>query len=415
MSKRLFIIADDLTGAMDSSGYLASHASITVALDPEFETTSDIMVFTTNSRHDSPLLASQKVKNITIPLKGDFLFKKIDSTLRGNIGPELEAMAEVLCCEKILVAPAFPASGRNVKDGILLVNGVPLARTELWQDFIILLKDSFIPSLFGLNSSFRTGIIELDIIEKGPDYLLREINKRTENVLVFDTLEQRHLQTIAKTGKTAGGRFLLCGSGGLAREMHIMVANPTPKAKPAVGDSSGRPVVLVVGSRHPVSAGQLLKVEDQSSIKLLHLETGELRHKDGKSSEISRLVNDANYYMKKGVSVAVTSTFSSFSSGMETEINATLADITHEIMNNNNPGGLFLSGGDTALAICEKIRASAIDVYGEVEPGIPAGNIIGWQNGLRVVTKAGAFGSENAIINSLRYLKGNAFLTCRNH
>ncbi len=52
--------------------------------------------------------------------------KKIDSTLRGNPGGELEAMMAAQGCRMAVVAPAYPAAGRHTRDGRCYVHGVPL-------------------------------------------------------------------------------------------------------------------------------------------------------------------------------------------------------------------------------------------------------------------------------------------------
>jgi len=56
--KKLGIVADDLTGAMDSSGYFARLGySTIVILDPSFPSTADVVVMTTNSRAEDPKVA----------------------------------------------------------------------------------------------------------------------------------------------------------------------------------------------------------------------------------------------------------------------------------------------------------------------------------------------------------------------
>ena len=68
--------------------------------------------------------------------------------------------------------------------------------------------------------------------------------------------------------------------------------------------------------------------------------------------------------------------------------------------------GLFLSGGDIALEVCRRLQVDALQVHGEVEPGVPAGELIGGQyQGMRVVTKAGGFGTDSAMIKSVAYLE----------
>ena len=83
-----------------------------------------------------------------------------------------------------------------------------------------------------------------------------------------------------------------------------------------------------------------------------------------------------------------------------------LAEAVENIVSAHKLGGLFLSGGDIAVAVCRRLSVSAIRVHGEVEPGIPAGEAIGGQSdGTRVVTKAGGFGTADALVKSIMYLE----------
>jgi uncharacterized protein YgbK (DUF1537 family) len=68
--------------------------------------------------------------------------------------------------------------------------------------------------------------------------------------------------------------------------------------------------------------------------------------------------------------------------------------------------GLFLSGGDIAVEVCRRLSVVAISVLGEVEPGVPAGEMMGGPSaGMRVVTKAGGFGTGEALVKSMAYLE----------
>ncbi len=108
--QKLGIVADDLTGAMDSSGYFASLGFGTVVvLDPGFSNDAAVLVITTNSRAEAPEIARERVRQAMRSMAGRAVYKKIDSTLRGNIGEELQVAAAAMASEKVVVAPAFPA------------------------------------------------------------------------------------------------------------------------------------------------------------------------------------------------------------------------------------------------------------------------------------------------------------------
>ena len=131
----LGIVADDLTGAMDSSGYFAARGlSTDVILDPSYSSDADVVVITTSSRAEHPNVARERVRQAVKGLAGRTIYKKIDSTLRGNIGAELMAAMHEADCEKAIVAPAFPAVGRTTVNGVLLVDGTPVAETQFAND-----------------------------------------------------------------------------------------------------------------------------------------------------------------------------------------------------------------------------------------------------------------------------------------
>jgi len=164
-ARTLGIIADDLTGAMDSSGYFASRGlSTVVILDPNFSSSADVVVINTNSRADDSSIASEKVRQAARNLAGRLVYKKIDSTLRGNLGAELEAVIKELACEKAIVAPAFPAVDRTTVDGILLVGGVKVTETQFAHDPISPVGESHIPTLLEKTTGHRIGHIAVQDI-----------------------------------------------------------------------------------------------------------------------------------------------------------------------------------------------------------------------------------------------------------
>lgn len=407
MVQTLGIIADDLTGAMDSSSHFASQGlSTLVILGPSFPSTADVTVINTDSRDDEANTARDKVKQAVRGLRGRVVYKKIDSTLRGNIGVELEAAMEELACDKAIVAPAFPAMGRTTVAGTLLVNGVSVSQTQFAHDPISPVKESHIPSLLEQSTRRRVGYVTVDHIDAGPESLYRKISRMPQDILVCDVTAQSHLTCIVQAITLAKGNWLLCGSGGLARELHFFLTK-VPRASRTTPSNlaSGLPLV-VVGSRNQVTANQLLKVRDELGLPILNLEVEYLNQEDALTRGVEYIMEKANRLLDQGRGLALSSTFSQYVPDLRYSIAAVMAEVVARILASRKFAGLFLSGGDTAVEVCHRLSVSAISVRGEVEPGIPAGELIGGQgHGMRVVTKAGGFGTEAALVRSISYLE----------
>jgi D-threonate/D-erythronate kinase len=85
---------------------------------------------------------------------------------------------------------------------------------------------------------------------------------------------------------------------------------------------------------------------------------------------------------------------------------AAMGDLCRQIAANTQLSGMVLTGGDIALSCCRLLSATGFRVMEEVAPGIPLGRLKGgpW-DGLRIVTKAGAFGEEDALCKAVDCLK----------
>lgn len=406
-AQTLGIVADDLTGAMDSSGYFASLGfSTVVILDPGFPSTADVVVITTNSRAEDSDTARERVRQAVRSLAGRVIYKKIDSTLRGNIGIELEGAIKELAGEKAVVAPAFPAVGRTTVAGMLLVNRVPVTETQFANDPILPVKESHIPSLLEKATKHQVGCVSVEDVEAGPESLYRKIGEMPQDIVVCDVTAQTHLTVIAQAAALAKGSWLLCGSGGLARELHLLLTKVAKAGRVKSASLASGPALVVVGTRNQVAANQLLEARDELGLPILNLAVEHLSREDVLSGKFGSILEEADSLLDQGKGLALSSTFSQYAPALKHTIPALMAEVVTGILASRKFAGLFLSGGDIAVEVCRRLSVSAIRVHGEVEPGVPAGELIGGQRqGMRVVTKAGGFGTEEALVKSILYLE----------
>ncbi len=406
-TQRLGIIADDLTGAMDSSGCFSSRGlSTVVVLDPNFPSAADVVVINTNSRADDANIASSKVRQAVTNLKGRVIYKKIDSTLRGNVGAELQAAMEELGCEKAIVAPAFTAVGRTTVAGVLLVKGVSVAETQFAHAPISPVKESHIPTLLEQSTKYRVGYIAVEQIDIGAESLYHKISRMPQDIVVCDVTTQYHLTSIVQAAILAKGRWLLCGSGGLARELHLFFTKVPGVKKTRLASLVSGPALVIVGTRNQVAAKQLVKAKDELGLPILNLEVEQLNREGVTPGKVRSTVEEIDHFLGQGKRVALSSTFSQFVPALKQSVATIMAEVVAGIVNSHKFAGLFLSGGDIAAEVCRSLSVSAIRVHGEVEPGVPAGELIGGKGeGIRIVTKAGGFGTEAALVKSILYLE----------
>jgi D-threonate/D-erythronate kinase len=379
---RIGLLADDLTGACDAGVQFAQRGfSTLVRIAPPLTKPRafDLVVLTTHSRNDSPATAGAKVREACQSLTADgreVIYKKIDSTLRGNLGYELEAVMEECGFFLALVAPAFPAMGRRLEAGSLRV-----ADSER--------SDSVnLPELLRQQAVSRVVHLGRAAWANGSAALCERLDQLPEKtIVVLDSLNDGDLEAIASAWIGLRGRALLVGSAGLAAAAAKIMAEKFQNALlPAAtihSKTTSGSVILVMGSTHPVTKSQidfLLRNQPVAHLKL----PGDRGPK-------------ALEALKGGRHLLLTV---EPERGDEGSLKEFLGVLEHSAVR-----GITLSGGDTAFAILCALGASGIKLEREVLPGIPFGYIVGGRaDGLAVVTKAGGFGNEDTLAAITEFL-----------
>ena len=407
--RRFGIIADDLTGAMDTGvGFARIGLDTIISFGNEVASEASVVVISTDSRADDGETAYRKTRKEAHKLAGLYVYKKIDSTLRGNISSELWAVIDALHTEKTIMCPAFPANKRSVVDGKLLVENTPVNETYFAYDPISPVTEAHIPTLLHKQGGFEVGSIDLEGVKKGPSYIAQQILESEQRVIVVDAVKQVHLRYIAKALAMGSGSWLPCGSAGLASELPLAFGYRTRDVKPAGPIMSRNPVLLVIGSRNDATARQLKEAETRLNLPLISIEPSEFAHRKGRIARMNQLAREVSNLISCGRSVIITSTLSRYVPALKGSTAGILAAIAVRAARRWDIAGLILSGGDVARATCEALGVTGIRILRELQPGIVVGEMTGsMKEGMRVVTKAGGFGSDDAIVDAICYLKGN--------
>src|SRR5262249_3381361 len=125
---------DDLTGACDTGCLFAGEGPLPLSIWPAAPAPAPVRVVDTESRGLGEDEAATRVARIPAMAPARRDFKKIDSTLRGHVGPEIDRLMRAAEVATALVCPAFPAQGRVVVERVLLVDGTPLIETPPARD-----------------------------------------------------------------------------------------------------------------------------------------------------------------------------------------------------------------------------------------------------------------------------------------
>jgi uncharacterized protein YgbK (DUF1537 family) len=447
MEKKILIVADDLTGAGDTGVQFSKSGAIVkviIGMDhlQEEVHACDVLVVDLESRMDTPQEAYRKHFSLgrMVQKLGDFLvYKKLDSTFRGNIGAEMEGLMDALQVNVALLAPALPASARTVVNGEVYVRGVKLAETEAAADPRTPVKYSSIAEIIGLQCDRDCRVISTDVFSAGVDGAAVFVSDKIcldPGIFIFDSREEKDLEHIAGVVERLRYRsFLVAGSSGLARHLGRTGFGRGRAASEGVGpdvgrghagagqdkkenkqgkmseeshrigpdrkDASAKVVFVFAGSVSGRSQAQVQHVLANGDCVLIHINGG------WDSEQVVQTVRDG---LEKGRRRFIFTTALSRADVVEAaaRVAGQLGELAAALIRVFQPSGILLTGGETAIHTVLALRATGIRVVDEILPGIQYGYLTGPVGAgvvdIIVVTKAGGFGEEDTISKILEFL-----------
>jgi len=430
LTRKCLIIADDLTGGADTGAQFAKRDFSTLLISlkensPPIDFTKylerDVLVINTNSRG----LSSDKAFHLVSGLLKTYdkkhfpiIYKKIDSTLRGNIGYEIDAILKETNISLCFMAPSYPEQNRALVGGIMMVGEKPLALTEAARDTASPVQESHIYKLLERQSTNRIGRIDLTHVASGGESLQKvvEEEQRKENkIIIFDAFSRQDLANIADVAFSMERKPLFVGSAGLAEEVSKKLS-PELKETPSSQKESAKKferIFIISGSASKVTHQQLERVE-QRKIPSFQVNKSHLID-DLLGKELSLKVANS---LGKGHALLKTCSErmqfeESVGAPVHIRITETLASIALSALEGSKVGPqnlvLVLTGGDTALSVLDVLRTEGVEIEGELLKGIVKGRLIGgdW-DGLTIITKAGGFGKEDALEKIMAILETGA-------
>lgn len=353
--RRLLLIADDLTGALDTAAQFVAVAS---PINASWRATAPAgsVAIDTGAREESGEEAEARVTTRLARTPFDpatIHFAKLDTLLRGHPAHEIAAWLRWGAFEQCIIAPAFPYHGRITRDGRqyrLTGGGWTPAATDL----------------------------QVALEARGLDVSLRRPGERApQGISLWDAETDADLDAIAVAGLAARKPTLWCGAGGLAAALARRLGKSPTRAVTAFA----LPALGLFGSDQITTAQQ---VDACGGIAL------SIRDGGASAAEVSdRLTRDGVALVR-----VILPEGAQRSAAAET-ISREFGRLVRAIP---PPATLLVAGGETLRGICASQEADHLELVGQIEPGVPCSILRGGRlDGVRVVSKSGAFGDRHLL------------------
>ncbi len=375
---RIAVIADDLTGALDTGVQFRQWGYTVQLTDAPERSSAEVAITNTDTRNKSGEEAYRTTYDLAVKLRGhDIVYKKTDSTLRGNPGQELQAILDATGETLALFTPTYPSTRRRVEGGRLYVAEKPITETEYIHEHRR--ETSSIQEMLDTDNPVHCVESPEDIPETG--------------IAVVDSETEQDLLRIA-VRRTR----VMAGSAGLADALCQTLRDPPP-------------VLTVIGST---------RTETRRQAELLTWRLGAASISLDMERTLSQApqkeaVQEAKDALLMGRDVVITSAptpetvertraeakkLDITPEMLETRITAALAEAAGNLLS-VRLSGIVITGGATALAVTQRLGTRDIEILDEVQPGVPVIRL----DGLLAVTKAGGFGQPDTLIQATQYVK----------
>jgi D-threonate/D-erythronate kinase len=378
----LLAIADDLTGALETGAHLSEDGIACAVCVREADTGEPAAVVNAATRLLDERTAATTIGSILRrhsargPIRHIYL--KTDSTLRGPIAHSIGALLKEYPDRKVLYAPGYPALGRVLRDGILYVNGTPVANTEFSRDLLNPVRESsplrLLAAVLG-PAGICTG---------RPDEVAGLLERSDCRVVIAEGETDDDLDIAAENARGWRRPYIAVGTAALVRAWAPTLDIARRRARPHCVARAG---LIVAGSRHPQSR---LQISEAEKTGILIFDSGD---DPGKI---------ADAVQKHGWAILTTSDcVRANPSGVAAECGSAVREIAARAQME----ALVVFGGETAAAVLDALGCTLAYPIRELLPGVPV-STLGGNRPYVLVTKAGGFGEQDVVEQILRRLEG---------
>jgi len=423
------VIADDLTGANDTGvHFLGADHPVTVIVDggvqrdtpaettsagqkaPTDVPTAETVVVNTDTRFSDATTAYSIVSDNIARYCGNGsreICKKVDSTLRGNIGAEIDACLDTGFYDIACVAPATPRNGRTVLDGRCYVHGIPLHETEIATDRFTPVDESDIRRIIRRQSSRTSVLLPLSVLRgagTAAERFVTDAIRRGVEIIVCDAETVEDLRNTRALFSSLDERVLYVGSAGLfhARDE---IDHEEPARAVSIDPETVTSALFVIGSLMQTTQGQVEHL-------IAHTDTGYCRVgiDDGvppQGREIDDLAGTVRDQLAHHDAVVIQTAYPDREITADgSTIAAALGAIVDRVVAERKVDLIVATGGDTALHVLKQMNVHRLDLVGEVLPGVALARFDRHHPsaGTLFATKAGSYGDPDALTYLFHHL-----------
>ncbi len=384
---RIAVIADDLTGALDTASPFATYGrSAWLALRPDSFTSllrsgAEIIAATTETRHALPKDAARHVGSVVEalrPFNPTIIFKKIDSILRGNVAVEIGAALQASGRKHAVISPAVPGQNRLLRHGTIYFAEHQMAEHRASLPSSETAKGAHVPALlahaFSKTNIHRCAAGQRPVLAHGPGL----------HAYVVDAETDEHLDELAQFILQHSRGILPVGASGLGRALARLLRSSAGAtlSSGALERTVGQ-LLFVIGSRTSISAEQ--------SSALLQARADEIIIPAGSKSHDEFIQQQLRARRTSHLVVLRPDPTSQDSDDLQ--VAARLGHAAAAVARLLRPSALIMTGGDTASACLRALNVSSLRIVGELHDGIAMGTVVVDGRTIRVFTKSGSFGT----------------------
>ncbi|MDU5336631.1 four-carbon acid sugar kinase family protein [Enterococcus sp.] len=397
---KLLIIADDFTGALDTGVQFSKQGIPTVvSTDTTIKFTEmnkeiDVLVIDTESRYLSFDEAYQLIHEIIVSAKKaeiPFVYKKVDSALRGNVSAEIKAVLDASKKSAIPFLPAYPEMNRVLIDGNLYIDQVPVSQSVFADDPYEPVKESNV-----LHRLKNEANLDGQLFKE-------ELPEECKGILVFDAETDENLKQQAEILEQAELLSITIGCAGFAK---VLAAKLFPESE-STDYFLKKPLVVICGSINPITRKQVDYVDQQNypRVSLTHHQL--LQSNYWSKAEGQKEIDEYLSLMKRNSLILFETLSEETSLGIESysreqgldisdfrfKIGQSLGELTQAIWSKESENTFLFTGGDTLFQSMNVLGISQIKPIAEISAGVVLSSIEWKGQEIQVITKSGGFGN----------------------